>query len=89
MSVQRPQHDETTRDAFETILGIILENQSKPTPATRKYKAIDGASHGETAKVTIHNDAWKNSPHDTGDELLEYYFQEAGIVIIDLNPQRD
>lgn len=86
MSVHRPEHNDQTRARFEDVLHEHLISRDTGAPETKRYTLLDSHTAGESARISVHNDAWCNAPLETGQEIKELYFEALGIVILDLNP---
>jgi hypothetical protein len=84
---QRETLDATTRDQFEDLLYGTLISKESGHPNDKSYTLQDPCSAGDSLRVTVHLDAIRDSPLGTGDQVNQLYFEDLGIVILDLNPQ--
>lgn len=83
------KHNQQTRHRFEELLYDALVTRENGSPEATSYDLQDPCTAGDSARITVHNDAWKNTPLNTGDSVKQLYFDKLGIVIIDLNPRED
>lgn len=92
MSVEQTTCDglsAATRSRFEDLLYGTLISRETGRPNNKNYTLQDPCSGGDSLRVTVHLDAIRDSPLSTGDRIEQLYFENFGIVILDLNPQED
>lgn len=90
MSVEKSQTrqlDSGTRREFRELLYGSLIGREYGHPNDKSYILQETYSGGDSLRVTVHRDAIEDTPLDGGDEVTQHYFEDLGIVILDLNPE--
>lgn len=86
---QRHRHDQTTRARWEKILHDRLITAEIGAPEKRRYSLQEPNASIASSRIALHKEAAKATPLSQGDEVMEYYFEALGIVILDLNPKEE
>lgn len=81
--------DGTTRARFHDLLYGDLISREHGHPNDESYLLTNPRNNGNSLRATIHKDAVSDSPLTAGDEVTQHYFEQFGIVIVDLNPSED
>lgn len=91
MSTTQGTHNltsDTKADFNDFLWNTLLPHLSNQELPDKKQYSLQGLKN-DMGRVNVHNKALNDTPLSPGDQLTQYYIQELGMVIIDLNPDAE